>query len=97
MIVPMTEDKETIRHLLPSLDTDLVYVQGSKLAPALEMAAAMLENEPGNNKAIVVISDGGFEDASAIHTAKRLAEKGILLYAIGCHLKEPLLKIAREL
>lgn len=83
MIVPMTEDKEPIRHLLPSLDTDLVYVQGSKLAPALEMAAAMLENEPGNNKAIVVISDGGFEDSRAIHTAKSLAEKGIVLYAIG--------------
>lgn len=83
MIMPMTEDKETIRHLLPSLDTDLVYVQGSKLTPALEMAATMLENEPGNNKAIAVISDGGFEDTSAIHTAKRLAEKGIVLYTIG--------------
>lgn len=83
MIVPITEDKETIRHLLPSLDTDLVYVQGSKLSPALEMAATMLENEPGNNKAIAVISDGGFEDASSIRTAKKLAEKGILLYTIG--------------
>jgi Ca-activated chloride channel family protein len=83
MLVPMTEDKETIRHLLPSIDTDLVYVQGSKLAPALEMADTMLESEPGNNKAIVVISDGGFEDASAIHTAKKLAEKGIILYAVG--------------
>ncbi len=83
MIVPMTEDKETIRHLLPSLDTDLVYVQGSKLAPALEMGAVMLENEPGTNKAMLVISDGGFEDASAIHTAKSLAERGIVLYTIG--------------
>lgn len=83
MIVPMTEDKETIRHLLPTLDTDLVYVQGSKLAPALEMAASMFDNEPGDNKAIVVISDGGFEDASAIHTAKRLAGKGIVLHTIG--------------
>jgi Ca-activated chloride channel family protein len=79
----MTEDKETIRHLLPSLDTNLVYVQGSKLTPALEMAFTMLENESGNNKAIAVISDGGFEDASAIHSAKKLAEKGILIYTIG--------------
>lgn len=83
MIVPITEDKETIRHLLPSLDTDLVYVQGSKLAPALEMAAVMLKNELSNSKAIAVISDGGFEDASAIHTAKKLAESGIILYSIG--------------
>jgi Ca-activated chloride channel homolog len=84
MISPMTEDKETIRHLLPSLSTDLVYVQGSKLAPALEMGAAMLSNEPGNNKAIAIISDGGFEDISgALLIAKKLAEKGIVLYTIG--------------
>lgn len=83
MIVPMTEDKETIRHLLPSLDTDLIYVQGSKLGAALDMADTMLESEPGSNKAIVVISDGGFDDASAIRTAKKLAEKGIVLYTIG--------------
>lgn len=83
MIVPMTEDKETIRHLLPSLDTDLVYVQGSRLAPALEMSAKMLENEPGSNKAIVVITDGGFEDASAIQTVKKIAEKGIAIYTLG--------------
>lgn len=83
MIVPMTDDKETVRHLLPSLDTDLVYVQGSKLTPALEMAGTMLENEPGNNKAIVVLSDGGFDDASAIHTAKSLAGKGIVLHTVG--------------
>ena len=83
MLVPMTEDKETIRHILPSLNTDLVYVQGSKLSPALEMAEKMLENEMGSNKAIVMISDGGFEDAGAIQTAKRLAERGIVLYTIG--------------
>lgn len=83
MIAPLTEDKEAIRHLLPTLDTDLVYVQGSKLASALEMAAAMLDNEPGNNKAILVISDGGFEDTSALHTAKKLADKGIVIHTMG--------------
>jgi Ca-activated chloride channel family protein len=83
MITPLTEDKETIRHLLPSLETDLVYVQGSRLSPALEMAAAMMEMEPGNNKALLVISDGGFEDGSAITTAKKIGEKGIAIHAMG--------------
>lgn len=83
MIAPMTDDKETIRHLLPSLDTDIIYKQGSKLAPALEMASTMLKKEPGNNKSIVVISDGGFEDGSALQTAKKLAEKGIVLHTLG--------------
>ena len=83
MITPLTEDTETIRYLLPTVDTDLVYIQGSKLTPALEMAAAMLDAEPGSNKAIVVISDGGFEDAGAIKTAKKLAGKGIVIYTMG--------------
>ncbi|MBS0651180.1 MAG: VWA domain-containing protein [Verrucomicrobia bacterium] len=83
MIVPLTEDKEAIRHLLSSLETDLVYVQGSKLAPALEMAATLFNNDPGTNNAIVVISDGGFEDGSAIHTAQKIAEKGIVIHTLG--------------
>lgn len=83
MITPLTDDVETIRHLLPSLDTDLVYVQGSKLSPALNMASHLLDAEAGNNKAILVISDGGFEDASAITTAKKLAEKGTVIHAMG--------------
>ncbi len=49
MITPVTEDKETIRHLLPSLETDLIYVQGSRLASALDMASAMLEAELARN------------------------------------------------
>lgn len=83
MITPITDDKETIRHLLPSLETDLVYIQGSRLSSALNMASTMLEAEPGNNKALLVISDGGFEDASAITTAKKLAEKGIVIHVMG--------------
>jgi len=83
MITPLTDDKETIRHLLPSLDTDLVYVQGSRLSTALDMAMNMLESEPGNNKAILVISDGGFEDGSAIATARKIAAKGVVIHVMG--------------
>lgn len=83
MITPITDDKETIRHLLPSLATDLVYVQGSRLSPALTMASKLLESEPGTNKAILVISDGGFEDASAIITAKKIAETDIAIHVMG--------------
>lgn len=83
MITPITDDKKNIRHLLPSLDTDLVHIQGSKLSPALEMASAMFDAEPGKNKSIVVISDGGFEDSVAMREAKKLADKGIVIHSIG--------------
>lgn len=83
MIVPITEDKETLRHLLPSLGTDLVHIQGSRLSLALDMASTMLEAEPGSNKAILVISDGGFEDASSLSAGKKIAEKGFVIHAMG--------------
>lgn len=83
MIAPITEDKEMIRHVLPSLETDLVYVQGSRLSLALDMASQMLEIEPGSNKAVLVMSDGGFEDASSIGIAKKLSEKGFVIHAMG--------------
>lgn len=83
MITPITEDKETIRYLLQSLNTDLVYIQGSRLSPALEMAQKMLEAELGTNKSILLISDGGFEDSGAFMTAKKLADRGIVIHAMG--------------
>lgn len=83
MITPLTDDKETIRHLLPSLNTDLVYIQGSRLSPALKMASKMLEAEPGRHQALVIISDGGFEDRSAIADVKKLAEQGVVIHAMG--------------
>lgn len=83
MISPLTDDKETICHFLPSLTTDMVFVQGSKLLPALTMASHVLEAGQGNNKSILIISDGGFEDKSAIAMAHELAQKGIAIHTMG--------------
>lgn len=83
MIAPLTDDKETIRHLLPSLSTDLIYIQGSRLAPGLKMATTMLEAESNHHQSIVILSDGGFEDTSAIGDVKKLGEKGIAVHVIG--------------
>ncbi len=83
MINPLTDDIDAIKHLLPSLDTDLVFVQGSRLMPALTMAEQILAAEPGQNKSILVVSDGGFEDASALTKVSELAEQGIIIHTLG--------------
>lgn len=62
MVTPVTDDVRTIQNLLPALDTSLVTIQGDRLKPALEMAAGMLKAEPGDNKSILVISDGNFQE-----------------------------------
>jgi Ca-activated chloride channel homolog len=83
MITPLTEDKETVLHLLSSLETSIMYVQGSRLSSALDMASNMLEKETGDNKTLLIISDGGFEDSSAIVNAKKLAGKGVVIHTMG--------------
>jgi Ca-activated chloride channel homolog len=50
MVAPLTDDMATIRNFVPALDTHLVYMQGSRLAPAMEMAVHMLDTAPGRDK-----------------------------------------------
>ncbi len=88
MITPLTDDVETIRHMLPSMETGLVYMQGSKLSPALNMASRLLNSEPGSNKSILIVTDGGFEDSSAISLASKLAKQGININTLGIGTKQ---------
>ena len=88
VINPLTDDMEAIMHLLPSLDTDLVYAQGSRLSPALDLASRMLTQEDGGSSALLVITDGGIEDAAAIAKARQLAAKGIVTHTMGVGSRE---------
>ncbi len=85
MITPLTDDVQALKQILPSLTTDIVYKQGSTLAPALNMSADMLINEPGDSKYILILSDGGFDDGDAtlLTTQQDLRNKGIEIHAIG--------------
>jgi len=80
MVVPVTEDMATLRTLLPYLETDLVHVQGSRLKPAIDMATGMLGNELGDQRSILIVSDGEFEDTAA---AAEAIKEGINVYALG--------------
>lgn len=80
MVVPLTDDMSTIRNLLPYLDTKLISIQGTRLKPALEMAARMLNGATGHDKSILIVSDGGFEDTAA---AREILSKDIAVYTLG--------------
>lgn len=45
IINPLTYDVKAVKHLLRSIDTDIVSVQGSRLLPALDMAERLLRVE----------------------------------------------------
>jgi len=83
IISPITSNTDNIKHFLAPLGTDLIYVQGTRLVPALKTAQQMLSFEPGDNKSILIISDGGFADDETYAIIEDLAKAGIVVNTLG--------------
>jgi Ca-activated chloride channel family protein len=84
VVAPITEDTHTLRHLLPSLSTALLQLQGSRFAGALDRADRLLSGQPpGNSRAILLISDGDFDEPGLEDYVRRLRAQGIKLYILG--------------
>jgi Ca-activated chloride channel family protein len=83
-VAPITEDYQTIRHLLPSLSPDLVRWQGSRPAAALERAERLLAGQaPGTRHAVVLLTDGDFVEEGLEARAAGLRAKGVAVHVLG--------------
>lgn len=84
VVSPITEDDETLRHLLPSISTDLVRWQGSRLSQALERAQRLLSGQPKDSShALLLISDGDFAETGLVRQVALLREQGVPLHVLG--------------
>ncbi|CAF3764517.1 unnamed protein product [Rotaria magnacalcarata] len=83
IISPITDDMNNIRHLLPLIGTDLVYVQGTRLSSALKTAKEMLSSEAGANKSILIITDGGFQDNDLNPIITELVDNRVVIHTLG--------------
>ncbi len=85
VVSPLTDDSDTLAHLAPSLDTDTVPVQGSRVDRALALALELLER--GNTRAgeVVLMSDGidPAHQAEALAAAGEIAARGHRLLVMG--------------
>jgi Ca-activated chloride channel family protein len=84
VVAPVTEDMNSIRHVLPSLDTSLVQLPGSRLGYALDRAGELISGQPKDNvNSILLISDGDFEEPGLEVHMKELATRGIHVHVLG--------------
>lgn len=83
VLCPLTADKNTFLMLLDSLAPDTVPHGGTNIAQAINMAAVSLENAPGEEKAILLITDGEELYGQAIENVEALAEKNITFLIAG--------------
>ncbi len=90
IIAPLSDDVQTIKQLLPSLTTDIVYTQGAHLSSALQMAGEMLKNAHGKEKYVLVLSDGGFSDSDAaiLRAEQKLRVIGAQIHVMGFGTKQ---------
>ena len=89
VVSPITEDAQALRNTLPALSTDLVKLQGSRLHAALDRAEVLLAGLPEDSaRAILLISDGDFDEAAIIPRIRQLAESGVRFHALGVGTEE---------
>lgn len=81
--LPITTDYVSAKMFLNSISTESIPVQGTAIGEAIETAASSFSSESDNSRAIIVISDGENHEDDAIAAAKKAAENGIKVYAIG--------------
>ena len=84
VLSPITEDTYTVLNSLPALSTDLVRLQGSRLHMALDRAETLLDSLPEDSaRAILLISDGDFDEEGLEERVAGLAAEGIKLHVLG--------------
>lgn len=84
VVSPITEDATTLRHLLPSLSTDLVRWQGSRVEMALERARRLLAGQPPEGSyAVLLVTDGDFVEPGLADAARGLRDEGVSLHVLG--------------
>ncbi len=84
VVAPITDDTQTLKHVLKSLDTNMVQLQGSRLSHALDRAAQLLAAQPlGNSRSILLLSDGDFPEPDLIQRIEQLGRQDIRFYVLG--------------
>jgi len=84
VMVPITDDLDTVRHLLPALSTGLINLSGSRLSAALERAERLLSGQPpGGKRALLLVSDGDLAEHGMDVEVGKLRAQGISVHVLG--------------
>ena len=81
--LPITTDYRMARSFVKRILPTLVSVQGTEIGSALNLASLSFSQNRDAGKVIILITDGETHDSTALDAAKRAAEQGIKIFAIG--------------
>ncbi len=81
--LPITTDYSAAKLFLSTINTQIVPTQGTEIAKAIDLSIKSFDIENGQNKAIIIITDGENHDEQAIESAKKASEIGVLVHTLG--------------
>ncbi len=80
---PLTLDYNAVLTSLEELDTTVIPKGGTNIAEAIRIASQAFGKGEGQTRALVILTDGEELDADGIAAAKRAAELGVRIFAVG--------------
>lgn len=80
---PMTSDYDMALNLLDSLAVDTVPVQGTAIGKAIDKAVETFRNPGKGQKVLVLLTDGEDHEGDPVEAARKAAEAGVVIEAIG--------------
>ncbi len=81
--VPITSDFATAQMYLDQITPDLIELQGTDIARAIELSQKSFTGREGISRAIFVITDGEDNEGGAVEAAKAAAKAGIHVFVLG--------------
>lgn len=81
--LPITTDYRMARSFTKRISPSLVSVQGTEIGQALNLASLSFSQNREAGRVMILITDGETHDSAALDAAKRAAEQGIKIFAIG--------------
>lgn len=81
--LPITSDFVSAKMFLDQISPDMIKLQGTDMARAIDLCSRSFTQRDDVNRAIFVITDGEDNEGGAVEAAKQAAEKGIHVYVLG--------------
>ncbi len=81
--MPLTGDTQSAKLFLNTIDTDIVPIQGTAMAEAINLSANSFSSDKDVDKAIVLITDAEDHEGNAYEAAKSASNSGIMVNVIG--------------
>ncbi len=81
--MPLTYDMQAAQVFVRSIALNAVPTPGTAIGEALDMALQVLDDVAGDNRVIVLLSDGENHEGNPLNAARAASEAGIVIHTLG--------------